>query len=74
MGVAMPLKYYAGMTEATRDVGMIHGLLFVAYVFMLIPIKQDLKLNSKTTGLLFLASILPFGTFIAEFKLLRKAA
>ncbi|MFW5972756.1 MAG: DUF3817 domain-containing protein, partial [Bacteroidota bacterium] len=32
LGIAMPLKYMAGMPMAVRYVGWIHGVLFVLYV------------------------------------------
>ena len=35
LGVAMPLKYLAGMPMAVKVVGWIHGVLFVAYCFAL---------------------------------------
>lgn len=31
LGVAMPLKYWAGIPVAVRIVGSLHGALFVAY-------------------------------------------
>ena len=35
-GIAMPLKYFAGMPLAVRIVGSLHGALFVALVLMLL--------------------------------------
>lgn len=68
----MPLKYIYDMPQMVQQVGMAHGLLFILYVFMLIPLKKNLNYSSKTIALLFVASLLPFGTFIADYKLLRK--
>ena len=31
MGVAMPLKYFAGMPAAVKWTGWIHGILFIVY-------------------------------------------
>ena len=70
--VAMPLKYIGGYTNATWDIGMIHGVLFITYIVAVIPAKLQLNWNLKTTFLVLLASLLPFGTFVAEFKLFRK--
>lgn len=72
VGVGMPLKYYGGYEHATYDIGMAHGLLFIAYVLMVFPARKDLKWSNTTTILVLLASIIPFGTFIAEYKLFRK--
>ena len=33
--VAMPLKYFMGIPEAVRVVGLIHGILFLLYVGLL---------------------------------------
>ena len=72
MGVAMPMKYYLGYEHATQGIGMIHGLLFIAYTIMIFPVKQDLNWGWFRTGLVFLASIVPLGTFVAEYKIFRK--
>jgi integral membrane protein len=40
--VAMPLKYFAGMPKAVSVVGMAHGLLFVAYMYLLYECWQVL--------------------------------
>jgi integral membrane protein len=71
VGVAMPLKYIWGFQHATWDIGMIHGVLFIGYVIAVVPVKFALKWNFKTTFLVLLASLLPFGTFVAEYKLFR---
>ena len=62
MFVAVPMKYIGGYTHATQEIGMAHGVLFVLYVFLLIPVQHELKWKPMTTALVFLASILPFGT------------
>lgn len=72
VGIAMPLKYIGGYTHATWDIGMIHGVLFISYIIAVIPVKFDLNWNLKTTFLVLLASLLPFGTFVAEYKIFRK--
>ena len=71
VGVAMPLKYIGGYEHATWDIGMIHGVLFIAYIVAVIPAKISLNWNIKTTFLVLLASLLPFGTFVAEYKIFR---
>ena len=34
LGIAMPLKYFANMPKAVSVVGMIHGILFVAFMIL----------------------------------------
>ncbi|MDP4285961.1 MAG: DUF3817 domain-containing protein [Bacteroidota bacterium] len=64
--IAMPLKYFAGIPEAVKYVGWVHGLLFVLYVYGLITVKINLNWGFKKTLRAFLASLLPFGTFILD--------
>ena len=74
MFVAVPMKYMGGYTHATQEIGMAHGVLFVLYVLMVIPVQYELKWKPMTTALVLLASILPFGTFVAESKIFKKYA
>lgn len=71
LGVAMPLKYVWGFAEATKVIGMVHGLLFIAYVIMVILIREQLKWSIKITLLALIASVLPFGPFVVDRKLLK---
>ncbi|MES2799262.1 MAG: DUF3817 domain-containing protein [Bacteroidota bacterium] len=70
--ITMPLKYMYEMKAPNRIVGMIHGGLFIAYVLWVILNHFDKKWGMKKTGLLLLASIIPFMTFWAEVKLLKE--
>ncbi len=60
--------------DLTMTIGMAHGLLFVAYCILLIFVAQQYKWSSKTVALAFLASLLPFGTFIADKRIFRQYA
>ncbi len=63
-GVAMPLKYLAGMPLAVRIVGSVHGVLFVALAVMfLIGIKR-IPLRPGLAAMGIVASVFPFGPFI----------
>lgn len=70
--IAMPLKYMYAMPMPNKIIGMIHGVLFVAYVFYLMNVKSEFNWSFKKTLIAFLASILPFGTFVLDAKVLRK--
>ena len=72
LGICMPLKYLYDIPEPTRPVGMAHGVLFVAYIIWLLIVGLQLKWNFKILTLGFIASLLPFGTFIFEAKHLKK--
>lgn len=66
--LAMPLKYIWENPSWVRVVGMIHGVLFVAYVAWSIWLYIELKWSIKQLFLVILASIIPFGTFYVEKK------
>ena len=64
--VAMPLKYLVGWDALIFPVGMIHGVLFLAYIAAMI-----LGLRGKQAGAFgwlrtFIASLFPFGTFLND--------
>ena len=66
LGVAMPLKYWAGMPIAVRVTGALHGALFVA---LMLAIAEGWWRRGKSFGWalrLGLLSLLPFGTFFAD--------
>lgn len=71
LGVAMPLKYLAGIPEVVRVVGMAHGVLFVLYVVLLIQVAVENNWSFKKSILAFIASFIPFGTFYADAKWFR---
>lgn len=52
-------------------VGMAHGLLFVAYIFLAFMVSSELKWNTKTLFTVLIASVIPFGTFYIEKKYLK---
>lgn len=62
------------MPEANKWVGMIHGLLFIAYVIMVFLVGREQKWTASEKFLAYLASLVPFGTFIADAKIFRKKA
>ena len=64
--VAMPLKYIWNNPAWVEVVGMIHGILFIAYVAWAIWVYMALKWSIKTLLITILASIIPFGTFYIE--------
>jgi integral membrane protein len=71
LGIAMPLKYMAGMPEAVRVVGTAHGALFVWYVLSVLLVKWKHAISNGHTALALAASFLPFGTFYADKKVFR---
>ena len=75
LGIGVPLKYidfsFVEKTDAVvKSVGMPHGILFVAYIFLAIAVGRKLNWNTKTHIIVLIASIIPFGTFYIDKKYL----
>lgn len=64
--VAMPLKYMGGFPIATKIAGMIHGVLFIGFVYQLIIATEEVPFSKKEALIFFIASIIPFGSFYLE--------
>lgn len=71
LGIAMPLKYFAGLPQAVRVVGMAHGVLFVLFVLLLIQVAIEKSWSFKKSALSFVSSLVPFGTFYADARWFR---
>ena len=69
LGIAMPLKYIAHLPEAVKIMGWIHGLLFVLFILALVHVKLSLRWSLLRTLIAFIASLLPFGTFVLDVQL-----
>ncbi|MFM2171358.1 MAG: hypothetical protein RI957_1587 [Verrucomicrobiota bacterium] len=69
LGVAMPLKYLAGMPKAVSLVGMAHGVLFVAFCLVLLLAWFGGNLSFRWAAIAFVATLLPFGPFVIDRKL-----
>jgi len=70
--ITFPMKRLMGIPEPNFVVGMAHGLLFIAYVGMVLQMKFEKDWSWKKTFLAWGASIVPFGTFVADKRLFRE--
>ena len=73
LGVAMPLKYLAGVALATRVVGLLHGLAFLAYAVVLIDLFSTRRWPQHRLWLGLLAGALPAGSFLFARQLRRES-
>lgn len=69
--VTMPLKYVFDYPQANKIIGMLHGVLFIAYVVMVFMLQPEQKWKWKDTLVILACSVIPFGTFWMEKKYLR---
>jgi integral membrane protein len=64
--IAMPLKYLAGIPEAVRIVGSVHGALFVLYVAGAAMLAERIQWSRKKLVLACVISSIPLGPFIFD--------
>ena len=64
--VAMPLKYWANLPMAVSIVGMVHGILFLAFCLSLAEMFFRYRWSVIKATAVFISSLLPFGTFIMD--------
>lgn len=69
MLIAMPLKYFYDWPYAVKVFGWLHGILFVAFLWLAWNYKNDKNKNYTWFALAFAASLLPAGTFFFDRKL-----
>jgi len=70
--VAVPLKRLMEMPEAVSIIGPIHGALFILFnIILFIAIfRHGLKVKHAIIG--FIASVIPFGSYVFKAKILSK--
>jgi integral membrane protein len=73
LALTMPLKYMYEMPMPNKIVGMAHGFLFIGYCAMVFVVNQEKKWSLVTNFWAYLASLIPFGTFVADAKIFKKA-
>lgn len=69
LGVAMPLKYFAGLPLAVKIAGWLHGMLFVSFMIVLVLAMVRGRLPFAHARTAFIASLLPFGPFLIDRRL-----
>ena len=71
LAVAVPLKHLSGDASLVRAIGPVHGLLFLLYLLgtLRVGVEQHWRF-ADTTWKVLLASVVPFGTFYVERKIL----
>lgn len=74
LGIAMPLKYFAGEPLAVRIVGMIHGVLFLIYGAMVGVLVQQRGWSLARATEAMILSVVPFGTFVLDRRLAREGS
>lgn len=67
LGIAMPLKHYAGLPEMVRVVGSAHGGLFILFLLCVAEVTIRRPWWSlKFWAIALVAALLPLGTFVFD--------
>ena len=66
LGVAMPLRKFAGMHEAVTYAGWLHGGLYIGFLLVLFQAWAGGALSFAKSALAFIASLVPFGPFLID--------
>lgn len=69
MGLAMPLKYLAGMPAAVKWTGWIHGVLFIAYGMTILMALTRKRISFRRSVEAVIAALIPFGPFLLDARL-----
>lgn len=70
--IAMPLKYGFGMPGAVRAVGSLHGFLWILFLASVVEVWLTQRWPLMRVAGAFVASVVPFGTFVLDRSLRRE--
>ena len=70
--ITMPLKYIWEIGLPNKIVGMAHGVIFIIFLFLLAAVAMDRKWKLMRIFWMGISSIVPFGSFIADKKIIKK--
>lgn len=69
--IAVPVKYLLGNPAFTQMLGPIHGAIFLLFLLNAFSVAIEQKWQLKTTGKVFAACFIPFGTFYIDHTILK---
>lgn len=72
LAITMYLKYEHQITAPNKIVGMIHGFLFISYCILVYVVNQEKKWTFMQNFWAYFASLIPFGTFVADVKIFKE--
>ena len=70
--VASVLKRTADADVLVTILGPIHGVLFIAYVLIALGVRPEQGWDARTTLLVLLGAVLPFGGYVVDRWLARR--
>jgi integral membrane protein len=70
--IASVIKHSGGGEVGVQVLGPIHGLLFIAYVWIALAIRNEMGWSGKTTFWVLVGAVIPFGGYVVDWWLLRE--
>ncbi len=70
--IASVIKRTGGSELGVQILGPIHGILFIAYVWIALAIRSDMGWSAKTTFWILVGAVVPFGGYVVDWWLLRE--
>jgi integral membrane protein len=71
--MASYLKHVNDQPLGVEILGPIHGILFIAYVVLALNLREQQEWSGRTTLLILLGAVLPFGGYVVDRWLDRNA-
>ena len=68
--VATYVKYSDDAPRGVQLLGPVHGILFLAYVLLALNLRAGAGWSHRTTLLVLLGAVLPFGGYVVDRRLL----
>ncbi len=65
LGIAMPLRHFAGLPRAVTVFGWLHGILFIWLCLALLR-TRSVGWSVLRMAAVFVAALVPFGTFLID--------
>ncbi len=72
--IGIPLQVVAGRPGVVNVVGTVHGVLYIAYLFVAFQLTRSLGVPKGRMLLVLLAGTVPFAAFFAERRMTRRYA
>ncbi len=69
--LGVPMKYMFASPAMVKLIGPIHGGLFLLFILMAIISAAEYGWKFKTTAIVMLSSLIPFGCFYVESKIFK---
>ncbi|HEX5713686.1 MAG TPA: DUF3817 domain-containing protein [Solirubrobacterales bacterium] len=70
--IASVIKRTGGSEVGVQILGPIHGILFIAYVWIALAIRSEMGWSGKTTFWILVGAVVPFGGYVVDWWLLRE--